>query len=151
MTDADLERVVRALQLTRDDVVDAAWTDNGPGWVSVLLRDAAAVLAVEPDLMAFGDLAVGMVGPHPEGPAAVEVRALCPGHGVTEDPVTGSLNAGIAQWLTATGRLPSSYVARQGTVLGRAGLVHVDTDEDGVIWVGGDTRTTISGTVDPGD
>lgn len=152
VADADLDRVARALQVARGDIVDAAWTDNGPGWVSVLLRDADAVLAVEPDLMAFGDLDVGLVGPHPSGAdATVEVRALCPGHGVVEDPVTGSLNAGIAQWLTGNGTLPASYVARQGTVIGRAGRVHVDTDVAGVIWVGGDTRSTITGTVDVGD
>lgn len=149
VADADLDRVARALQIGRDDIVDAAWTDNGPGWLSVLLRDADAVLAVEPDLVAFGDLAVGLVGPHPAGAdAAVEVRALCPGHGVVEDPVTGSLNAGIAQWLIGNGTLPASYVARQGTAIGRAGRVHVETDDAGAVWVGGDTRLTISGTVD---
>ncbi|NYJ01704.1 putative PhzF superfamily epimerase YddE/YHI9 [Nocardioides thalensis] len=74
-----------------------------------------------------------------------------PGHGVVEDPVTGSLNAGIAQWLTGNGTLPASYVARQGTAIGRAGRVHVDTDDDGTIWVGGDTRLTVTGTVDVGD
>lgn len=152
VADADLDRIARALRIGRDDIVDAAWTDNGPGWVSVLLRDADAVLAVEPDLMAFGDLDVGIVGPHPAGSdATVEVRALCPGHGVVEDPVTGSLNAGIAQWLTGNGTLPASYVARQGTAVGRAGRVYVDTDDAGVIWVGGDTRLTVTGTVDVGD
>lgn len=152
VADADLDRIARALRIDRDDIVDAAWTDNGPGWVSVLLRDADAVLAVEPDLMAFGDLDVGIVGPHPAGSdATVEVRALCPGHGVVEDPVTGSLNAGIAQWLTGNGTLPASYVARQGTAVGRAGRVYVDTDDAGVIWVGGDTRLTVTGTVDVGD
>ncbi|NYJ01705.1 PhzF family phenazine biosynthesis protein [Nocardioides thalensis] len=80
VADADLDRVARALRIGRDDIVDAAWTDNGPGWVSVLMRDADAVLAVEPDLMAFGDLDIGLVGSHPPGSeATVEVRALCLG------------------------------------------------------------------------
>lgn len=147
---ADLEAVRRALGVAAADVVDSAWIDNGPGWVGVLLPDAAAVLALEPDWAAFGDLKIGVVGPYAEGPLAVEVRAFCPGYGMPEDPVTGSLNAGIGQWL-AGGVLPPSYVASQGTVLLRAGRVHVrleGTPGDGVVWVGGDTRTTVAGFVD---
>lgn len=149
VADDDLERVRRALRLGAGAVVDAAWVDNGPGWVGVLLEDAAAVLAVEPDWSVFGDLDVGVVGPYPPGSeAAVEVRAFCPGLGVVEDPVTGSLNAGLAQWLAGT-VLPSSYVAAQGTALGRRGRVHVDRVGDDVR-VGGRTRTTVSGRVDLG-
>jgi len=143
--DGDLGRIAAALRVGREDLLDSAWIDNGPGWVGVLLRDADAVLALEPDFGAFGDLDIGVVGPYPEGPAAVEVRAFCPGFGMAEDPVTGSLNAGIGQWL-AGDRLPASYVASQGTALGRAGRVHVET-VDGEIWVGGDTATTVAGTV----
>ena len=128
-------------------LVDAEWIDNGPGWVGVLLSDAAAVLACRPDPGAFGSLDIGVVGPYPAGSdVAVEVRAFCPGLGVVEDPVTGSLNAGLAQWL-AGNRLPTSYVASQGTVLGRQGRVHVSVEGDGV-WIGGDTLTSIAGTVD---
>jgi PhzF family phenazine biosynthesis protein len=76
----------------------------------------------------------------------VEVRAFCPGYGIAEDPVTGSLNAGIGQWL-AGDRLPASYVASQGTALGRRGRVHVDLEGD-VVWVGGETATTVRGEVD---
>jgi PhzF family phenazine biosynthesis protein len=141
----DLGRVAAALGLGEDDVVDAAWLDNGPGWVGVLLADAAAVLACRPDPGAFGDLRIGVVGIYPEGDAAVEVRAFCPGLGVFEDPVTGSLNAGLAQWL-AGDRLPTAYVASQGTAIGRRGRVHVSV-EDGVVWVGGDTLTTVTGSV----
>ncbi len=79
--------------------------------------------------------------------AQVEVRAFCAGKGMSEDPVTGSLNAGLAQWLTADGRLPAQYVAAQGTALGRAGRVHVRREEDQV-WVGGATRTVVRGEVD---
>jgi PhzF family phenazine biosynthesis protein len=147
--DADRRAIVRALGIADDDVVDLAWVDNGPGWVGVLLRDAAAVLELEPDPGAFGDLDIGVVGPQPEGSeCAVEVRAFCPGLGVVEDPVTGSLNASLAQWL-AGDRLPSSYVAAQGTVLGRAGRVHIERDGD-TVWVGGNATTVIKGTVGPG-
>jgi PhzF family phenazine biosynthesis protein len=146
VSDEDRAVVLRALALPEDDVVDLAWVDNGPGWVGVLLRDAATVLALEPDVGAFGHLDIGVVGPHPAGAeCAVEVRAFCPGMGIVEDPVTGSLNASLAQWL-AGDRLPTSYVAAQGTVLGRAGRVHVQKDGD-TVWVGGDATTTIKGTV----
>ena len=142
----DVAGICRALRIPESAIVESTWIDNGPGWVGVLLEDAAAVLAIEPDWAAFGDLKIGVVGQYADGPAAVELRAFCPGYGMPEDPVTGSLNAGVGQWL-AGGRLPASYVASQGTVLGRAGRVHVDT-VDGQIWVGGETRTTVAGSVD---
>jgi PhzF family phenazine biosynthesis protein len=144
----DLTRICRALRIADDEVVDSAWVDNGPGWVAVLLRNARAVLDLEPDYPAFEDLEIGVVGLHPEGTsdADVEVRAFVPTMGIGEDPVTGSFNAGVAQWL-AGDRLPTSYVAAQGTAIGRRGRVHVETDADGTIWVGGDTATTIRGEV----
>jgi PhzF family phenazine biosynthesis protein len=146
VTGEERAELVRALALADDDIVDARWIDNGPGWVGVLLRDAAAVLAVRPDWAAFGDLEVGVVGPYPEGSeCAVEVRAFCPSIGVVEDPVTGSLNASIGQWL-AGDRLPASYVASQGTMLGRKGRVYVEREGD-TLWVGGDAATAIKGTV----
>ncbi|MCB0895088.1 MAG: PhzF family phenazine biosynthesis protein [Nocardioides sp.] len=146
VSDEDAEAIASALRIPRSDVVDTAWVDNGPGWVGVLLADAEAVLALQPDWAAFGGLDIGVVGPYPAGgPADVEVRAFCPGLGITEDPVTGSLNAGLGQWL-AGDRLPSSYVASQGTALQRAGRVHV-VREGQEVWVGGDTRTTVAGTV----
>lgn len=148
VSEEQLARISAGLQIGRDGIVDAQWVDNGPRWIAVLLADAAAVLAVRPDPVALGDLAVGVVGIYPEGECAIEVRAFVGGLGVDEDPVTGSLNAGVAQWLTVNGTLPPAYVSSQGTALGRRGRVHVSTDDAGVIWVGGDTRTTILGTVD---
>ncbi|MFD7023285.1 PhzF family phenazine biosynthesis protein [Promicromonospora sukumoe] len=160
--DADLARIARSLRLDVSDVVRSAWVDNGPGWVAVQLRDADVVLGLEPDLVAMGDLKLGVVGEYAPGtgPAgstgtgtgigtdrpAVEVRAFVPSIGVGEDPVTGSLNAGLGEWL-AGDVLPSSYVASQGTALGRAGRVHVEKRPDGEVWVGGDTVTTIVGEV----
>lgn len=141
-----VERIVAALGIPRADVLDIAWADNGPGWVGVRLGSAEQVLALSPS---FADLPadVGVVGPWPPGAeCAVEVRAFCPhAAGITEDPVTGSLNASLAQWL-AGDVLPASYVAAQGTALGRRGRVHVETEGD-TIWVGGDTCTTIQGTL----
>jgi PhzF family phenazine biosynthesis protein len=141
-----LGRVVAALGVRHEDVVDAEWIDNGPGWVGVLLRDAAAVLALRPGVV---DLDIGVAGLHPAGsPSAIEVRAFFPKDGATvEDPVTGSLNASLAGWLLRTGRVRAPYVATQGTALGRAGRVHVSTGDDGVLWVGGDAVTCIIGSI----
>jgi PhzF family phenazine biosynthesis protein len=144
-------QALRALGVTEDDVRDVAWLDNGPPWVGVLLHDAEAVLAVVPDPAALGDLMVGVIGLHDEAGrsrtgAHAEVRAFAGGIGVVEDPVTGSLNAGVGQWLAAAGVLPDRYVVSQGTALRRAGRVHVERVGDEV-WVGGDAVTGISGTV----
>ena len=135
------------LRLDRVAIVDAQWVDNGPGWVAALLTDADAVLGLRPGLV---DLDLGVVGPYPAGsPAAFEVRAFFTKDGATaEDPVTGSLNASPAQWLLDTGRATAPYVASQGTVLGRDGRVHLSTDADGAIWVGGGTVTCVTGQVD---
>jgi PhzF family phenazine biosynthesis protein len=142
-----IEQVAAQLGIARPDVVDAEWADNGPGWVAVLLEDADAVLALRPGPVTRD---IGAVGLYPTGsPQAIEVRAFIPSDGRTvEDPVTGSLNAAIAPWLIGTGRLPDSYLASQGTVLGRAGRVHVVRDPDATIWVGGGTITAVQGEVD---
>jgi PhzF family phenazine biosynthesis protein len=145
--DSLVDEIAAVLCVEQDAIVDAQWADNGPGWVAVLLESADAVLALEPK---FTELDLGVVGPHPEGSAeAFEVRAFFPkGGALVEDPVTGSLNASLAEWLLRTGRARAPYVASQGTVLGRAGRVHISQDADGTIWVGGGTVTCISGDVD---
>jgi PhzF family phenazine biosynthesis protein len=139
--------IASMLGVERAAIVDSQWVDNGPGWVAVLLESADAVLALEPR---FSELDLGVVGPHPESsPEAFEVRAFFPKDGtLVEDPVTGSLNASLAEWLLRTGRASAPYVASQGTVLGRAGRVHVSQDADGRIWIGGGTVTCIDGQVD---
>ena len=143
-----LVAIAAGLQITRTDILDARWCDNGPGWVGVMLADAEAVLAVSPDHAVLGDHKVGLVGRHPEGSeCAVEVRAFYPADGVAfEDPVTGSLNAALGQWLAGS-QLPDAYVSSQGTVMKRKGRVYVERTQDQV-WVGGDTLTTIRGTVE---
>ena len=147
VSDEDRERIVRALRVDPSQIVDLQWIDNGPGWVGVLMGTADEVLEIRPDWSAAAGMDIGVVGPYPDGSeCAVEVRAFCPGFGISEDPVTGSLNAGVGQWL-AGGRLPSSYVASQGSVLGRRGRVHVSREGDAV-WVGGDTRTVLLGVAD---
>jgi PhzF family phenazine biosynthesis protein len=147
-----LGQVVGALGLEPPQQLDAWWIDNGPGWLGLELDSAQTVLSLRPD---FGSLEVdaGVLGRFGAGEAEsvgadVEVRAFCPGLGIDEDPVTGSLNAGFAVWLTGVGRLPPSYTARQGTALARDGRVRVTTDDAGDVWVGGSSRTVVGGTVD---
>ena len=147
LDETDVERIAAGLGLARSDIVDHQWCDNGPGWQAVLLESADQVLSLTPDPHLLADLDVGVIGPHASGSVDYEVRAFFPGNsGLTEDPVTGSLNAALAQWLIGAGRAPGTYVAAQGTAMGRAGRVHV-VQEAGDIWVGGRCVTVISGEV----
>jgi PhzF family phenazine biosynthesis protein len=145
--DALLAHLGAMLGVEREAIVDAQWVDNGPGWVAVLLGSADAVLALRPKAV---DLDVGVVGPLPEHESeALELRAFFPKDGATvEDPVTGSLNASVAEWLLRTGRVKAPYVARQGTALSREGRVQISCDSDGRIWVAGATCTRIEGQVE---
>jgi PhzF family phenazine biosynthesis protein len=142
--------VIDAMQIDASEVEDSQWVDNGPGWMAVLLRSADAVRAAHPRRLPSEAGLVGLVGAEPPGAETdVEVRAFFPKDGLpTEDPVTGSLNASIGQWLIGSGRLRSAYVASQGSALGRAGRVHVSQDSDGQVWVAGSARTLVTGTID---
>ena len=142
-----LGRIVEALSIAPSDIVAHQWVDNGPGWCAVLLRSATAVLSIEPRWTALGHLNLGVVGRHPPGgDAAFEVRAFI-GDGAYEDPVTGSLNASLAQWLIPAGIAPTAYVSSQGTALGRAGRVHLRMS-GGEVWVGGDVVDVVAGAID---
>lgn len=145
-----LVRVMAALGLAASQVRQASWLDNGPRWLALELPDAQAVLALRPDHAALKALGkVGVVGAHaPGGAAQFEVRAFAAPLGVEEDPVTGSLNASLAQWLMEDGRAPPAYVAAQGTAMGRAGRVHLRRDADGTTWVGGDVVICVDGSVE---
>ena len=146
--EALLQRICRGLGIEPQAVAQARWVDNGPGWVALMLRDRKQVLDLEPDYSQLLGLSVGVVGPwQPEvdgDEAQFEVRAFCAGEGMPEDPVTGSLNAGLAQWLIADGHAPTRYVASQGTAMGRAGRVSIE-QIGADIWVGGAAVTCISG------
>ena len=142
-----LARVLRGLGVARDEVMGHQWLVNGPRWVGVLLRDAERVLSLRPDAAALQGLDIGVVGPYAAGSSlAFEVRGFPYSDGPIEDPVTGSLNAGIAQWLIGNGTAPGCYVASQGTAMGRAGRIFVASDAGGV-WIGGECRTVIEGRV----
>ena len=147
-TEAEIAEVATVLNIDRAAIVDAAWVDNGPGWIAVLLASAEAVLAIEPTRHHQSRIDIGVVGPHaPGGAAAFEIRAIfsTPGGGLIEDPVTGSLNASVGQWLFASGRAKDRYIAAQGTRLGRTGRITVTQDDSGQVWVGGRTLTLFSG------
>lgn len=137
-------KIARALGVTPAEILCHQWVDNGPGWCAVMLRSAQQVLSLKPDWAALKPLKLGVVGPHDaDHDAAFEVRAFV-GSGGYEDPVTGSLNASLAQWLMGEGLAKTSYVAAQGTALQRAGRVHLRMDQDQV-WVGGDIVDVIQG------
>ena len=145
--EADLARIADFLSIDRSMIVDSQWVDNGPGWVAVMLASADSVLALDPPAHWPDRIELGIVGPHPAGgPLAYEVRSFFTGqrNAIVEDPITGSLNASLAQWLIGSGRFTPPYRARQGTCLGRSGEVCVDADGTDT-WIGGRTVTIASG------
>ena len=143
-SEEDAEKVAAALNLDPSEMQAVEWVDNGPGWIVALLESAERVLELRPGALTFD---LGAVGFHPaDSAAAIEVRAWAPVNGLAaEDPVTGSLNASVAQWLIGSGRLAAPYLAHQGTAIDRAGRIHVTQDADGAIWIGGATETVIAG------
>jgi PhzF family phenazine biosynthesis protein len=143
---AQLDRIVSALGVPREAIRATQSLDNGPLWIGLLLDRAETVLALEPDHVALRSLAkVGVIAPRPGDPeCSFEVRAFAASAGVTEDPVTGSLNAGLAEWLIGAGLAPERYVVAQGERVGRRGRVHV-AREDGTVWIGGSSVTCVRG------
>jgi PhzF family phenazine biosynthesis protein len=146
-SEEDAAKVAAALRVDPGEMLAVEWVDNGPGWIVGLFETAERVLELRPDRLDFD---LGTVGFHPPGSeAAIELRAFAPVNGLAmEDPVTGSLNASVAQWLIGNGRLQAPYLATQGSAIDRDGRIHVSADDDGTIWVGGRAETLIEGTVE---
>ncbi len=159
---AELAQVAQALGLKASQVIAAQTLDNGPVWLGLLLDSPQTVLGLSPDHLRLKQLGhkVGVAAKYPGASAAgpqLEVRAFAAAIGITEDPVTGSLNASLAQWLIADGYMPARYVAAQGACLARAGRVQIErsstssgqatSTSSGQVWVGGECVTCISGTV----
>ena len=142
-------RIAQGLGIELSAIKAAQWIDNGPGWLAVMLGTRAEVLALRPNYPALEKQSLGVVAPwdadRDGADAHFEVRALMASR-AAEDPVTGSLNAGLAQWLIPAGLAPSTYVASQGTVLGRAGRVYVACVGNDM-WIGGESVTCIEGTI----
>ena len=167
LPEEDVALIARGLGVARSDITAHAWCDNGPNWRGVMLQSAEQVLALRPDGAVLAGLDIGVVGPNSkasgqkplggkvgvvgareEHDTQFEVRAFFPGNnGLCEDPVTGSLNAALAQWLIGAGLAPERYVAAQGTALAREGRVFIQRDATGTIWVGGQSVTCIHGHV----
>ena len=143
-----LERVGVGLGLAPEAIVRSQWVDNGAGWLAVMLADRQTVLDLQPDYSQLLGLAIGVIAPCDPARDAVdaqfEVRAFIAGDGAQEDPATGSLNAGVAQWLLGEGLAPERYVVSQGTAMGREGRIHVERQGD-EIWVGGVVAVCIEG------
>ena len=148
LDEALLTRLRAGFKLAADDILGHEWLVNGPNWIGLHLKSAEQLLALKPNIEPLRNLDVGLVAASPAGSAtAFELRAFVFGDSVVEDPVTGSLNAGVAQWLIGTGIAPEQYVAAQGTALGREGRIYVQRDTSGTIWIGGAAQTLIEGTV----
>ncbi len=146
-SEEDTARVAAALGVDPGQMLAVEWVDNGPGWIVALFESAERVLELRPGALDFD---LGAVGFHPpESEAAIELRAWAPVNGLAaEDPVTGSLNASVAQWLLGNGRLSAPYVATQGTAIDRAGRIAISADEEGTVWVGGRAETVIAGSAE---
>ncbi|WP_309124567.1 PhzF family phenazine biosynthesis protein [Arthrobacter sp.] len=142
-----LAQIVTAFGIREDQVLSHQWVDNGPGWAVIRLRTAQEVLDLEPDLSQIPTAMIGAIGAYPEGSEhAYEMRTFAPAVGIVEDPVCGSMNASVGQWLIGTGAVPSTYRVSQGSRLGRAGDITITADDDGTVWVGGATTTCFRGT-----
>ena len=142
-----LLNLVDALGLNPEDIVLHQWVDNGPGWCAVMLKTAEQVLSIKPDVQKLQGFKLGVIGPYPKGSETdFEVRAFVVPLGITEDPVTGSLNAGLASWLINAGLVGESYSVSQGTALGRKGRVFIKKTGDD-IWIGGQVASCVKGTV----
>jgi PhzF family phenazine biosynthesis protein len=140
-----LTQIAASLRIAPETITAARWLHNAtPSWVAVMLGSRAEVLALKPDFNAMGSLMVGVIAPSDVAGLDYEVRGFAPADGIPEDPVTGSLNAGLAQWLISAGIAPPRYIAAQGTCLGREGRVFVEQAGE-EIWIGGASVTTITG------
>ena len=143
---SEVEALIAGLGLRDSDVVDHQWCDNGPGWEALMLSSQEVLHGIRLDPAVLGNRDIGLIAPS-TGDTDFEVRAFFPGNnGITEDPVTGSLNAAIAQWLIGSNQEPSRYTALQGTALDRRGIVQINA-VDGDIWVGGNSVSVIEGIV----
>jgi PhzF family phenazine biosynthesis protein len=168
----ELTATAQALGINTADIVASAWCDNGPGWRGILLNSVELLRSIKPDPNKIAGQFIGLASTLKIGVSAIsgaqnsqtsdekqnlstsnfdqpylEVRAFFPGSGgFAEDPVTGSLNAALAQWLIGSGRAPGRYIAAQGLNLKRNGRVYIEQSGTD-IWVGGYSTTCVEGQV----
>lgn len=145
LTDEEVGEVGEAYGVEKRQLLAAAHGDNGPGWKLVLLDSLDTLRSLR--LPEGSDLKVAFAALTGGNDPAYELRAFTPRF---EDPVTGSANGAMAQWLRERGEVPQRYSVSQGKALGRDGRVEiVDDGED--IWVGGRTEVRVRGTLEVGD
>jgi PhzF family phenazine biosynthesis protein len=151
LPDALRERIVATLQIDPRAVRGFAQLNNGPEWNLIELGSADDVLAVDASLVSWPDFTpIGLIGAHaPDAECRYEVRMFAPSSGMVEDPITGSLNAAIAHWLQAQGRLTDPIVVAQGTRINRVGRIHIrpDPSDPARVMIGGETQILIEGTL----
>lgn len=141
-----LKKIITAFGITAEQVLAHQFVDNGSGWTVIRLATAQEVLDLEPDLSLIPEAMVGAIGAYPEGAEHdFEMRTFAPGVGVAEDPVCGSMNASVGQWLISTGAVKGSYRVSQGVKVGRSGDIAISADNSGRVWVGGSTTTLFRG------
>jgi PhzF family phenazine biosynthesis protein len=141
-----VEQIATAFGIDADRVLSHQWVDNGPGWAVIRLATAQEVLDLEPDLSQIPTAMIGAIGAYPEGSAhAFEMRTFAPGVGVAEDPVCGSMNASVGQWLLGTGVVAGGYRVSQGTRIGRSGEITITPDTESNVWISGATNTLFRG------
>ena len=148
MPEAQLQDIAETLKISPDAVLHKAILDNGPVWQVLQLETAEQVLAVDSSLVKWPEnKPVGLIGAHTDSHECdYEVRMLAPSSGMSEDPITGSLNAALAHWLLAEGRLDQAVTIAQGTKINRHGRVSVIPQGEN-IYIGGDTHILIDGQV----
>jgi PhzF family phenazine biosynthesis protein len=145
-----LQAIISALDLPSDRILRTAQLANGPVWQVLELASAADVLAIDSSKLRYPDFwGVGLIGPHPAGSECqFEVRVLAVSSGMSEDPITGSLNAAVAQWMYGAGHWHAPVTVAQGRCVGREGRVFIRRDDpSGIVWIGGETQIMIEGTL----
>ena len=151
LDNSEKQRIIETLNLSPDSIVNTTRLDNGPIWQVFELETAEQVLAVDSSKVRWPNFkSIGLIGRHPEGSECnYEVRMLAPSSGMSEDPITGSLNSALAHWLQSMGRLTQNLVIAQGTVINRCGRVYIkpDTNVPELVRIGGHSHILIEGSV----
>ena len=149
MSADNFDQISDRLKISREHILHSAELDNGPVFQVMQLSTAAAVLALDSSRVRWPEFrSLGFIGAHPQGAECdFEVRMLAPSSGMSEDPITGSLNSALAHWLQADGRLPRAVSAAQGTCIGREGRVAIAPLDDVNVSIGGQTHILIEGSV----
>jgi len=149
MQTANFEAIVDVLEIPRECILRSAELDNGPLWQAFQLDSADSVMALDAARVRWPEFkALGFIGAHVDGgECQYEVRMLAPSSGMSEDPITGSLNSALAHWLQAEGQLPQAVTVAQGTKIDRHGRVSIRPVGPDKVMIGGQTHILIEGSL----